>query len=218
MQYKLLKKEQAALEAHFPMLTLHPDNSGGSRVTGTLYVMDGIGYTINLVVSKNYPDEVPKLFCRQEEIDWEVDRHVHPNSGGLACLCVASEYRKYWPPGSTLADFLNILVWPYLVGQAYYDAHSHWPADRDRPHGLEGVIEVYMELLQLPRDADRGTVVRFMELIARPNHPKGTMECPCGSEQLLRHCHLALIACVRREVDYRHARQDLDLVIHALAS
>lgn len=209
MRHKLLKKERAALEASFPMLTLHTDNTGGGHVTGILYVMDDVGYTVNLVFSKNYPDEVPKLFCQKKEIDWEIDRHVYPNSDGLACLCVASEYRKYWPPGSTLADFLNVLVRPYLVGQAYYQAHGSWPTGRDRPHGSEGIIAAYKELIELP-DADHGTVIEFMKLVARPNHSKGTIECPCGSRQLLRHCHGALVARVRRVVDHRHARWDLD--------
>lgn len=52
----------------------------------------------------------------------------------------------------------------------------------------------------------------FMNLIAHPNHPKGTMACPCGNGQLLRHCHGAFIARVRGMVDYRHAIRDLDRV------
>lgn len=216
MRYKLLKKERAALQASFPMLTLHPDDAGGGRVTGILYVMDGVGFTVNLVLSKNYPDEVPELFCREEEIDWIEDRHVYPNSGGTACLCVASEYRKYWPPDSTIATFLKVLVWPYFVGQAYYDAHGCWPAGRDRPHGPEGVIEAHRELVGLPKDTDHETVIGFIELIARPNHPKGTMECPCGSGQLLRRCHRAVVARIRKTVDYNHAKRDLDYVRHVL--
>ena len=212
MRRKLLKKELAALEARFPMLTLRPDETGGDRVTGVLHVVDGIGYTVNLVLTKNYPDEVPKLFCREKEIDWKADRHVYPGSDGMACLCVASEYRKHWPPGSTIADFLDVLVRPYFAGQAYYEAHGRWPPGRDRPHGPEGVIDAYKELIDLPGDADYGTVIGFMELIARPNHSKGTIECPCGSGKLLRRCHRALVAHVRDMVDYRHARRDFDYV------
>ena len=212
MRYKLLKREQAALRTSFPMLTLRPDEKGGGRVTGTLHVMNGIGYTINLVLSKNYPDEVPELFCRREEIDWTADRHVYPDSDGKACLCVELEYRKHWPHGSTITDFLNALVRPYFVGQAYYDAHGYWPAGHDRPHGSEGIIAACKEMIELPEDVDDETVIGFMSLIARPNHPKGTLECPCGSGQLLRHCHGAFIARVRGMVDYRHARRDLDRV------
>lgn len=211
MRRKLLKKERAALEARYPMLTLRPDEAGGNRVTGVLHVVDGIGYTVNLVLTKNYPDDVPMLFCRKKEIDWNVDRHMS-GSDGMACLCVASEYRKHWPSGSTIADFLDVLVRPYFAAQAYYDAHGRWLPGHDRPHGPEGVIEAYKELIDLPGDADYGTVIGFMELIARPNHPKGTMECPCGSGQLLRRCHRALVARVRKVVDYRHAKWDLDCV------
>jgi len=211
VRHKLIKKERAALKAKFPMLTLCPDGIGGGRVTGVLQVVDGIGYTVNLMFSKNYPDEVPRLFCRKEEIDWKADRHVYPDSDGMACLCVASEYRKHWPPSSTLADFLDVLVWPYFVGQAYYEAHGHWLDGGDRPHGPEGIFEAYKELLG-PLDMDHATIIGFMKLIARPNHSKGTMECPCGSGLLLRRCHGTLVAHIRRMVDYRHAAHDLKFV------
>lgn len=212
MRHKLLKEERAALEAKFPMLSLCLDETGGGRVTGVLHVVDGIGYTVNLVFSKNYPDEVPKLFCRKEEIDWNPDRHVYPESDGMACLCVPSEYRKHWPLGSTLTNFLDVLVWPYLVGQAYYEAHGHWPVGRDRPHGAVGIFGAYREMIELPEDTDQVTVIKFMKLIARPNHSKGTIECPCGSGQLLRHCHGALVARIRRMVAYRDAGHDLKFV------
>lgn len=212
MRYKLLRKERAALEASFPMLTLRPDEKGGGRVTGILHVMDEIGYTVNLVLSKNYPDEVPELFCRKEEIDWVADRHVYHDSDGKACLCVDLEYRKHWPQGSTIADFLNVLVRPYFTGQAYYDTHGRWPSGRDRPHGPGGIIAACRELIELPEDTDDGTVIGFLKLIACRNHSKGTMECPCGSGQLLRRCHGAIVARARRTVDYSHAKRDLNRV------
>ena len=214
MEYKLAKKERAALAARFPTLTLSIDEKGG-LVTGVMEVTEGIAYTVHLVFSTRYPEEVPELFCRKEEIDWTADRHVYPDTNGKACLCVRSEYRKHWPVDSTLADFLGVLVWPYFVGQAYYDAHGCWPPDRERPHNMGGVIEAYEDLVGLPRGTDQEVVVAFMELISSRRHPPRTMDCPCGSTEQLHRCHGKRVACLRRTIDFQHATKDLDCVRRA---
>lgn len=208
MKYKLAKKERAALAARFPTLMLDTDETGG-RVTGIMEVMDGVGYTVNLVFSTNYPDDVPELFCREEEIDWILDRHALPGANGRACLCVRSEYRKHWPLDSTLADFLDALVRPYFVGQAYYDAHGFWPLDRERSHGVRGIIEAYEDFIGLPIGKNHGIVIAFMKLVAMSNHPRGTTLCPCGSGLQLRRCHGKLVARLRGTIHYRDAAWDL---------
>ena len=197
-------EECAKLAEAFPGLLLSTDETGG-RVTGVMTIMDGIGYTVNLVFSTKYPDDVPVLYCRKEEIAWEEDRHVNPD--GTACLCVESEYGRHWPRDSSLADFLQVLVHPYFVCQAYYDEYGLWPPDRERSHGVSGIVEAYGEMLGFR--ADCRTVMAFMTLIAKPNHSKGSIECPCGSGRSLRQCHGQLVSRLRREIDFRHVGNDL---------
>ncbi len=207
MKYKLMIEERAKLAEEFPGLILSTDETGG-QVTGVMEVIDGIGYTVNLEFSTNYPDDVPVLHCQREEIAWEEDRHVC--SGGKACLCVESEYGKHWPPGSSLADFLRVLVHPYFVGQAYYEAHGSWPLDGERSHGVSGIVDAYREMLGFR--ADCRTIMAFVTLIAKPNHPKGSIECPCGSGRSLRQCHRQLLSRLRRETNSRrrHVGNDLE--------
>ena len=129
MRRDVAASERKRLAEAFPSLALDAA-SVPAAVTGTLHLDSGIGYSTHLEIPGNYPRGIPKLRLDPKEIPWEIDRHVYPESG-IACLCVSSEYRKHWPPGSDLTDFLEILVRPYLIGQAYYQAHGHWPPALD---------------------------------------------------------------------------------------
>ena len=169
-----------------------------------------LGFTIDLEIPGNYPRGIPRLWCNRQEIPWEIGRHVCAN--GLACLCVSTEYRKHWPPGSDLTDFLDTLVRPYLIGQAYFQDHGHWPTGHERSHGLAGTIEAYQDLLAPLGAVTRPVIVNFAGLLARPNHPKGHEPCPCGSGQRLRNCHRSLLMNLRRMVDPEHAKADWEFL------
>ena len=131
---------------------------------------------------------------------------------GLACLCVSSEYRKHWPPGSDLTDFLSTLVRPYHVGQAYYQDHGHWPRGHERPHGPEGIIEAYQDLLAPLEAVTHPVIENFAHLLARRAHPKGHETCPCGSGKRLRNCHQSFLMNLRRMIDPEHAKTDCELL------
>ena len=209
MKWSLAATERERLAEVFPSLALDTSQVP-VRITGTMWLAPDLGFSIDLEVPADYPRGVPKLWCNPREIPWEIDRHVYGN--GLACLCVTSEYRKHWPPGSDLADFLSTLVRPYLVGQAYYQDHGHWPPGHERSHGINGIIEAYRDLLA-PLGAVTQAVIRdFAHLLARRTHPKGHEPCPCGSGEQLRRCHQALLMTLRRMVDPEHAQADCEVL------
>lgn len=168
------------------------------------------GYSVNLEVPRNYPQGIPKLWCDRAQIPWEIDRHVYPD--GHACLCVAGEYRKHWPPGSDLTDFLTKLVRPFLVGQAYYQDHGHWPPGCERSHGVGGIIEAYQEMLGPVGALEVPVIEDWVRLLARRGHPKGHEACPCGSGRKLRNCHRDFLKTLRNVVDPDHAKQDWNLL------
>lgn len=210
MRADLIVKEQNRIAASFPELTLDTTQMPPT-VTGIMRLDSGIGYTIQLIVPDNYPENIPHIKCDPKEIPWEIDRHVYPN--GIACLCVSSEYRRHWPHGSDITDFLKNLVKPFLVGQAYFEAHGHWPPGRERSHGAEGILEAYRELLA-PLGSPSSTVIRgFMHLLARSNHPKGDEDCPCGSGRKLRRCHRTLLVKLRRIIAPEHAESDFQIFV-----
>ncbi len=109
MKADVVAKERARIAEAFPLLTLDTSEVP-ARVTGTMWLDSGIGFSVDLEIPGNYPRGVPELRCNRREIPWEIDRHVLPC--GRACLCVASEYRRHWPPGSDLADLLQNVVRP----------------------------------------------------------------------------------------------------------
>ena len=209
MKRTLAARERERLADAFPSLTLDTSQVP-ARVTGTMWLDPELGFSIDLEVPGNYPRGIPKLWCDRTEIPWEADRHVYPN--GLACLCVSSEYRKHWPPGSDLTDFLSILVRPYLIGQAYYQDHGHWPSGRERSHGVEGIIEAYQDFLAPLGAVTPPVIENFVRLLARRTDPKGHEPCPCGSGKRLRNCHRSFLVTLRRAIDPENAKEDCKLL------
>ena len=207
MKRDLAKKERKRLAKAFPDLTLNTSKNP-VMVTGIMWLDPETGYSVNLIVPVNYPEDVPVLFCDKREIPWEVDRHVFCYPQGMACLCVSSEYRKRWPHGSDLVDFLEKLVKPFFVGQVYYDAHNKWPPGWERSHD-RGVIEAYEELLTPEIESPSiDTIEKFILIMCRRGHPGHKEKCPCGSGKYIQQCHRKLIVRLRNNIDPAHARMD----------
>ena len=118
----MVDRERARIRQSFSNLALDTATDGEAIVSGVIEVVPDAGFSTHLIVPNSYPNRVPSLKCNPKEIPWNVDRHV--DRDGVACLCVASEYRTHWPPGSDITDFLSSLVVPYFVAQLYYDAHG----------------------------------------------------------------------------------------------
>ena len=206
MKRDLAAKERHRLAEAFPSLKLDTSQVP-VKVMGIMWLDSGVGFSIHLEVPGSYPRGIPKMRCDPREIPWEVDRHVLPDSG-VACFCVSSEYRKHWPPGSDLTNFLETLVRPYLIGQAYYQDHGYWPFNHERSHGAQGIIEAYEELLAPLGSVSASVILSFMRLLARRTDPKGHEACPCGNGLKLRDCHRSLLMELREQVDPEHAQAD----------
>lgn len=206
----MAERERHRIMQAFPELSLETDNARSAVVTGVLRIVGDLGYSTYLIVPNDYPKGVPVLWCDPKEIPWNVDRHVYADTG-RACLCVTSESRVHWPPGSDLTDFLSRLVVPYLLGQLYYDVHGHWPPTGQRSHGREGILEAYREFLEPLGSVSENVIHDTMRLMARITDPKGHDICPCGSGRKLRKCHRLLFSQLRRSIDRQHAQIDYGL-------
>ena len=211
MRRDLAAKERKRLAEAFPGLTLDRSKLPVT-LTGIMWLDSGVGFSIHLEIPGNYPRGIPRLACNHKEIPWQIDRHVDSDTG-LACLCVSSEYRKYWPLGSDLTDFLKVLVRPYFVGQSYYQDHRHWPPGHERSHGAAGILEAYEELLARLGSVSLSVILKFLLLLSRRTHPKGHEACPCGSGMRLRNCHRSLLMELRHTIDPEHAQQDRRLLL-----
>jgi hypothetical protein len=193
----------------FPSLRFCREADGAMFVRGSLEVVPSTSYSINLLIPRKYPHEVPTLYCDRNEIAWEADRHVYENSG-IACLCAPSEFRKHWPSESRLTLFFERLIIPFLAGQFYYQTQGVWPDTGQRSHGPKGILEAYKEMAEPLGDTSIPTLLRLMMVLARDNRPKGHEACPCGRGKILRKCHVQVLRKLRMEVQPEHAQRDLE--------
>jgi len=170
-----------------------------------------IEYEIVLVLPSNYPKASPRMFCNDTKLPIDnIDRHIM--SDGRACLGVQADISMRWSPSSTIVDFLESFVAPFLAWQAYYDVYHKPPPWGERSHFAQGILESYAELLG--RQAD-SSVVSFMSLLARKNRPKGHEPCPCNSGKRLRNCHRDLVYDARQRVAWQDVAHDLAVLLRA---
>jgi hypothetical protein len=206
------KSERSAHEAlelreRFPTLELKLDFAKReAEVTGVLPLTDEVGYQVRILIPPGYPEEVPALLCSPNEVPRKDYRH---NSGEYACLCARCDYRKYWPRGSTLPNFIESLVVPFLTCQHYYDIHGHWPQSGEREHGAPGIVQAYNDFCRPLGEVTGAMIGRVVRILAVSGLPKGHNPCPCGSGKRIRDCHRSEIEQMRSMISPRDAAQDL---------
>ena len=223
---KLFREERAALAFIAPLLGMVIANPGfrlnserllkheSAVAFGTygISVPDSahqIEYRISILMPIKYPKDAPNLFCNDPNLPiGNIDRHIMKD--GSACLGVYADIMMRWSLKPRIVNFLENFVAPFLVWQAYYDAHHKPPSWGQRSHFAEGIIEYYAELLGMNKCQ---SVVEFMKLLARKNRPKGHEICPCGSGEKLRNCHRELLYRTREKVAWQYVAKDLQTIL-----
>ncbi len=223
---KLFREERAALASAAPLLGMIIAGPGfrlnselslkqeSMVVYGTygIFIQDPahqIEYGISIFLSVKYPKQIPILLCNDPKLPaGNLDRHIMKD--GSACLGVYADIMTRWSLKPEIVSFLENFVAPFLVWQAYYDTHQKPPSWGERSHFTEGIIEYYTELLGMNK---RRSVVEFMRLLARKNHPKGHEICPCDSGNKLRNCHRQLLYNTREKVAWQYVSKDLQAVL-----
>ena len=216
------REERKALASHCPLMRLAvvgpvfrinsvsrtKKECAVAHGTYTLQIPDScrqINYGIVLVLSNNYPQSAPKMYCNDPKLPiGNIDRHIMKD--GYACLGVQAAIGKRWIAGSTLVEFIDDLIAPFLVWQSYYDEYEKPPPWGQLSHFHDGILEYYAELLRRPLD---DSIIGFMRLLARKNRPKGHELCPCNSGKRLRDCHRDLLYNIREKVSWKDAEIDL---------
>jgi hypothetical protein len=169
---------------------------------------DQIEYGICILLVDRYPKQLPVLFCNDPKLPiGNIDRHIMDD--GSACLGIYADLMIRWLRKPDIVNFLENFAAPFLVWQAYFDAHQRPPSWGQRSHFADGILEYYAELLGVGK---RKSVVDFMKLLARKNQPKGHEMCPCGSGKRLRNCHRQLLYSTREKVEWEYVAGDLQKV------
>jgi len=140
---RLFREERKALASACPLLRLAVVGPGfklnstyeleleSAVVHGTysLHVPDTsrhIEYGLVLVLPSKYPKRPPVMYCNDPKLPiGNIDRHIMPD--GRACLGVQAEISIRWSVGSTIVNFLDSFVGPFLAWQAYYEVHKKPP-------------------------------------------------------------------------------------------
>lgn len=200
-------REKAELRHTYPTLHFFPDDKqvtirGGFPVTLNGSVLDR--YQVEIIVPAAYPRSIPEVRETGGRIPRIADRHISTETGN-ACLFVEEETSVYFPPDSTLLQFLQGPVNCFFVGQLHFEEFSTWPFD-ERSHGWEGTVEFYSEKLGT---SDLKTILAYVDCLRRPV-VKGHWDCPCGAGKRLRHCHFEQVIKLRSMVSSEIAQRSFD--------
>jgi len=202
--------EKTELRRAYPSLHFFPDNNqvtlrGGFPVTLNDLVLDR--YQLEIIVPAAYPTSIPEVREIGGRIPRIADRHIGPDSGN-ACLFVEEETSVYFPPGSTLLQFLQGPVNCFFVGQLYFEEFGTWPFS-ERSHGWKGIVEFYSEKLGT---SNIKTILAYVDCLRQPA-VKGHWDCPCGSGKRLRNCHFEQIIKLRSMIPNDIAERSYDRIL-----
>jgi len=122
-------------------------------------------------------------------------RDLHKNTDGTACVCTKQVEKLKWPPGSTLNQYIENLVIPYLYALSFYSINGFWPWG-DLLHGACGLLQYYNSP-ELESDIDEIVGVfmairkdlNWKEVFRHLKKPNPDYLCLCGSKRKISECH-----------------------------
>jgi hypothetical protein len=168
----------------------------GVVARGGFPVADGDGvvdrFVIEIAFPEDYPDSVPVVREIGGRIPWFEDRHVNPT--GDACPIVPEEWLLR-PDHDSILAFLAGPVRNFFIGQILVERGDDWPFGQ-RDHGKKGVVQSYAEIVGA---RDEPAIRLYLEYASR-DRLKGHWECPCGSKQKVRNCHIESVQAVRQRI------------------
>jgi len=123
------------------------------------------------------------------------DRHMEPD--GKACVFLPDAFWYDNPGGMSLMDFLAGPLRAYFANQTLIElgGKGAW-GDGEWSHGADGIVEFYKSSLGTE---DRTVIARYLDMLSR-EVIKGHWPCPCGSGAALRHCHIATIRGLQKQI------------------
>ena len=140
-------------------------------------------YQLQIEVPKGFPRELPRVIEAGHRIPRDASYHVFPDGG----LCLGSPLRLL----QILRRRPNLVGWaqnclvPYLYAVSHKLQHGGDFPFGELPHGKEGIVNDYMELLGLK---ERDQVIRAVELLGMKRRIANKAVCPCGCGRRLGRC------------------------------
>lgn len=196
------------IDAAYPTLHLTIENEtvyirGSLFLTETATKQEIDRYSIEIEIPVDYPKSIPKVREIGDKIPKIIDRHI--NIDGTACLFIPEERWKYYPKGASIVDFIAGPISQFFMSQSYFEITGNWLFGQ-RKHGIGGLLEFYSEILGTTNIL---VIRKFVEYLIKPK-VKGHWHCYCGSQKLLRHCHLKKVFEYRSKISVETTRESLN--------
>ncbi|HEV7746133.1 MAG TPA: hypothetical protein VGO56_14130 [Pyrinomonadaceae bacterium] len=160
-------------------------------------------FSIEIELPRNRPDDIPIIRETGGRIPRVTDNHINVAHGDI-CLFVPEERWRVFPTGSSLLDFLKGPVRNYFLGYSLKQLGEPWPFG-ERPHGKDGIIQYYSELLGT---SDEKIIRRYVQCLSKKSF-KRHWPCPCGSGKKIRNCHGSQIQELREKIPWAYAMKSL---------
>ena len=193
---KRVRDQLSEVLEQFPDLRVLYEKGDVIHLSGSFPVKDEKGiidrYAVEIDVFLDFPEHLPQVREVAGRIPRVQGRHI--NRDGIACLMVPEEWYFDSNRDSLLA-FFNGPVRNFFLGQSLVECGKPWPFG-ERPHGKDGLIEYYGELVG-QQNAD--LILSHLEFLSRRGF-KGHWLCPCKSGQKVRNCHKEEMLKLRNKI------------------
>jgi len=150
------------------------------------------GYEVELRIPASFPSEPALAF----ETGGRIPRDFHKLVDGSLCLAAPVELKLKFGPKSTLVEFLERFVIPYLFGFSHLERHGSLPFG-ELEHGKEGLRQHLSALFGV---SDRKAGLEFLRLSSLKGRPANKEPCPCGSGRRLGRCHHRTVNELRQKL------------------
>lgn len=191
------EKDYIKVEESFPKLSYKWNSESRFWViSGDLDICDIEGKyldTFNIIIGipQNYPNCIPIVVEKSTIIPRDIDWHI--SNEGLCCIDIEHNLIAMSKKGININLFIREKVYPYFANQLYKLSEGKY-AGKEYSHHFDGIIEYYIEYLNL---ISIDTTIHFLERILSNSFVGRNNKCPCGSEKLIKDCHLDQIKTIK---------------------
>src|SRR4029079_6389708 len=152
----------------------------------------GARYMLGIALAGDYPRAMPTVWETGGRIPREIDRHIFPEDGSL-CLGTPLALWIQLQGDYRLERVIEEALKGYLIGNSLVELGERWP-DHGRPHGAEGILEHFGELIGT---ADPLPILDFVDALLKQK-VRGHWSCPCGRGAIIRKCHKDQVALLQQ--------------------
>lgn len=197
---EIIREVEQTLQTHYPSLHI--------KIEYHLILVWGIfpvrlqnkvleRFEIEIVIDREYPQSVPRIWEVGCKITRDSDHHVYPD--GNLCLFYPDARAWYWAYDANFLDFLSGPVNDYFLGQIYFRQEGKWPFGEMR-HGVDGAYDFYTEKLGTKNIDEVLLALKYLSPEKLRNRPKGHWPCYCGSGKKMRDCHFETITELHQKI------------------